>query len=87
MPLLTQWPGHTALLCRRAVGTTIRKTVIMQAANATGKIRLGIEHLMQIVESFGHIPVSAGWIPPKDYSLSNREHAGLAGSRSMPQPL
>jgi hypothetical protein len=56
MPLLTQWPGHTALLCRRAVGTTIRKTVIMQAANATGKIRLGIEHLMQIVESFGRIP-------------------------------
>jgi hypothetical protein len=28
----------------------------MQAANATGKIRLVIEHLMQIVESFGHIP-------------------------------
>jgi hypothetical protein len=52
MPLLIQWLGHTAL----AAGTTIRKTVIMQAANATGKIRLGIEHLMQIVESFGHIP-------------------------------
>jgi hypothetical protein len=45
----------------------------MQAANATGKIRLVIEHLMQIVESFGHIPGKRQVDPPKAYYHSITE--------------